>query len=443
MFAGSFFLIFLVIAIVNALRGGGGVSGDQRGRRHGRWTLVFIFLAVLLYVIADLTACFGWVRVSYYLGKLNIFSLGRDPKALDLYRAFQAASRISNEEKRREAMRWLYEKCHKEKGKLFSGQMIMFIIIDAQLTRPHDHSYLVKRLGLLKYIASVSIPKPVSILASKHALAPALANKDWNNIRAVCDQWDTPAKNYLVKYLREFHGHYICKDLYFSKINCWFYKLRILTQRELLTFCQQSLAELEQTQEVSTGEDPKIQLLQAQAPLESELITSIREELSNLEQKERWLKRAEELGVKQVPESWDMLMDSINQCNKLKIESEVIESEQEYQRFEQLHKNLFYINASISKKLDKKMKGSSLPHLLDWLQVMHILQELQINKANQLQAFDRIHLTLWDWVADLWNIRKDRCLVHQIAMACHPLAIDIGNREFAKVLTDITSGACR
>ena len=464
MIFGYFLILVIVISIINNFRKKG-VSGDTKGKRYGGWTSLFIFLGLfsllvvavvksehLLFYRASLVFLlfsgyliplfifFGWVRIAYYWGRINIFNLTRNPKGMDLYRAYRAALRKKNKEKAQAALRWVHTQCHKQKGDIFSGQMTMYVIIDAQLTHPGDYEYLAKRLRLLKYLATESIPKQISTYACKLALAPELARGHWPSIIEVCQQWNTPAKNYLSLYLIEFHGCYISNNPYTSRFTCWRYSLLIMRFRKLIHFAK-TQARMPPSPPAKNSADaakPKQQLL-ATAPLEEAAKQSIREQLTGKEQQSLWEKRAAELGVHQPENSWANILSSIDECKQLKAHSASLDTQQDYDRFEEYHKKLHYIRGSIQQKLDKNMQGPGLPHFLDWLQVLQILEAMQSNKPNQHQAFDSIHVTLWDWVADLWNVRKDRCLAHQIAFACHTLAVETGNEDFARVLSGIYS----
>lgn len=466
---GGLGLVIGIIILVYRLNNKGGTKSDQRANQYGYALLIWAIFLLLSFIpkstslisiatnvaliactpllllpslLSALIACFGRVKLSYYIGKLGFFYFGRNPTAGGLLRGYQAAKTLKNVEHQREALLWLRSRYQKHTGKIYSGEMVMYIIIDALLTKPNDDEYLAQRLNLLDGIGQSSIPRGVSVLACKLALIPALSRGDWDAINDIAEQWNTPASNGIAKYLKEFYGRYVKYSHVFSKFDCWFWSLVIFRNKDIMKLSRDTIDKLKERE---NSFEPEASFIES-------LWINNNKKMSEVEKKnqlesllanhviDKWKNRASTIGVLQIDNAWDAIERSVHQHPQFKIDHDCIEDDEQYERKQSLQKNLRYLEGSIQRKLSEKLPGSGFEHYMDWLKVLNILHELKTHKHEQLLAFSIVHNVLWNWAADLWNNKKERCLVHFIATVCAPLALECNFKEMHKILSGITRG---
>ncbi len=158
------------------------------------------------------------------------------------------------------------------------------------------------------------------------------------------------------------------------------------------------------------------------------------------EKKPVWLERATVLGVWDLHQAESLIDSSLNKVIALKTGTLISEEDEQWEHYERHHKNLQYIMQSVESRLQAKSLGHGIQNYLDWLKIKTILHELANDEGFQSAAFSSVHLTLWNWVADLWNIKKERCLVHFIASNCGPWARDNGYRQMHELMLGLTLG---
>jgi hypothetical protein len=217
-------------------------------------------------------------------------------------------------------------------------------------------------------------------------------------------------------------------------MNLWQY-------RELINFAKSCAKLQKQAIQVHSQLPPKELLFTHQnSVIEEEARGELINGLIGDSAKQLWLERAEELGVRRIDEVWKKIENSVLQCPGLEQQSEYVVDDVQYEHIERQQKSIRYVEASIAKKLEKKVGGTALEHFLDWVSILHILNELKVSRNEQQVAFTMVYSVIWDWVADLWNIRKEYCLAHFIATVCAPLAYECGINDMGNVLSGITRG---
>ena len=103
-----------------------------------------LLFAVLIFpsIVSKITSLFGWVKLSYVGGGISYFYFNRSVFSGALMRGIQATYHLSSDQKKRDALHWLKARCLRRKGKIYSGEMVLVVIIDCLLTRPKDAKYL-------------------------------------------------------------------------------------------------------------------------------------------------------------------------------------------------------------------------------------------------------------------------------------------------------------
>lgn len=400
-----------------------------------------LYIVISPYLTSRLTALCGLVKTSYYLGGLSHVVFARNPYSAGLLRGVQAAHKLKGNDNKREALQWLKNKWLSRRGKIYSGDMVMATIIECHLTHPNDAHHIAKQLKQLEGIARASIPQAISRHAFKYALTPALAANQWQELYDVAKQWDTPANNRLAKYVRHYCGAYIFKQRDASKIKSAYYKLFTLPFKALFTLHARNRADEDYDTQLAHKRYDLASLTKAHTISEEEAASyqaRILSETNTL----KWQQRAKELGAWQQEEAWQTIEKSVQQCLSQKSSATLngAEDSQYFDNIDKQYKNLNYLGHSISRRLATKDLGHGAQNFLDWAKMEAILNDIASDPSAHISAFQSIENIIWNWVADLWNIKKERCLVHYICVKCSPLAFKTGNQELHNLLTGISRG---
>lgn len=399
------------------------------------------YLLLSPHLISLVFSKLGWVKTSYYIGGLSYVVFGRNPYSCALFRGYCAAQKHKTNDEKRQSLQWLKNKFLAHRGKIYSGDMVMATIIDCQLARPDDALYLAAQLKQREGIARASIPKAVSRLAFRCAIGPALANNQWQEVGRIADQWDTPANNRLAKYVKEYCGAYIFKHRMFSKINATYYRLYTLGYPALRCLPKRYKAAGDYDQ-ARANKRYDVDALSQLATVDEQTMATFQSRLLSTSQQQRWQQRAKELGAWQAEDAWQKIEQSVQLCltQKSGIDQTQNRDEKRLDNIDHQYKNLNYLGHSIARRLHSKELGYGAQNFMDWSKMEAILNDIQSDPSAQISAFQSIENIIWNWVADLWNIRKERCLVHYICVKCGPLANQSGNKELHKLLTGITQG---
>jgi len=416
--------------------------------------LIIASIAILPGYFSITTSKLGWVKTSYFLGRISYFHFRRSAFSGGLMRGLQATYQQRSDEARRESLRFLKSKFLRHKGKIYSGEMILAVIIDAFLLHPHDAKYMSRQLKLLDGIGKASIPRCISVYASKLALAPALANNDWDEIIKLTRQWRTPAKNTTTQYLEKVYRVSFKEGGVFTQLSCKYHQLFFFRKPLLVNLPEQLKINEQHSHGALDKKSPVEQLFSVQT-LEQNKVAFYREKMLSPQQQAYWKSRAQEIGVWKVDQAWDEIAQSVERClsqksqfpggqsgknqspqNTLNQPLDDIQNEQ----VDKLQKNLHYICQSISRRLESENLAYGVQNYLDWIKIHQILNELKIDKLAFETAFIANHTTLWNWVAELWNNKKERCLAHYISNVCAPIAKECGQGEFYDTLHGIVQG---
>ncbi len=360
-----------------------------------------------------------------------------------MWRGLQATYQLKTDEQKREALQWLKQTFLKQRGIIYSGEMVLYVIIDAFLQRPNDKNFMAAQLDLLRGIGTASIPRPIACYATKLAMTPALAKMDYEEMRRVADQWDSNAINGISRFIREFYGIYIKKSRYFSKLHLFWWKLYIWRYPHLRTLPQKFLYDIanqrDQEENLQKQGHQLSQLLFIEN-LAEDRVNTFKQALCNNANEEKWKARAKSLGVWDAEKAWQDIEKSVDRCLQLKSNTNDGMYDPELERH---FVNLRYVCESIGRRLNTKKLGAGVQNFLDWYKMQQIMEALKRDDAMLNSAFTANHHIIWNWVADLWNQKKHRCLAHYIASVCAPLASTNGHEEMSDILTGIVTGRFR
>ncbi|TXR51390.1 hypothetical protein [Reinekea thalattae] len=425
----------------------------------GYWALLFIvfsvfriplvlplYLSLPLFIfaaspstLAKISANAAMVSLSYRLGCKSLIRYKRNPHAAGLFFGFIAVRKLKNSEQKKQQLQWLREQFVNHKTAIYSGDIILYTLIESQLSHPDDFDHLASELKKLSGLGSRSIPKAISRYAFKCAIVAALADSDWDELYSIACQWDGRAKNRLARYVKYFYLARVKKEAGSAiRFKCFYYWLFCLTEPALRRLPAQYRKSLNTTQ--TPSDDISLHSLITANSLTQQQNEKLTSALFSEQQKLQWQQRAEQLGSWDTQTSWDSIQQSVQRLLIKKTQdsaSQPQQSEQDYEQIDRTYKSLLYLTRNINSQLeDKTLKGSA-SSFLEFKKVLKLLEELSTDKQAYFAAIHNIDGILWNWIAHLWNKKKDQSLVHFMCMNCIPLANSIGNQRFLDIINEI------
>lgn len=403
--------------------------------------LVGMFPLLLPSIASKLTGVFGCYKISYYLGRMAFIYFRADTYGGAMYRSYRALNTIRDADKRQRALCWLQTRYLQYRGPIYSGAMVMVVIVEAQLTKPKDRDYLADQLNLLDGIYTDAVPKCIGIHASKLALPKILHSGDWPKIFHGANQWCTPG-NILTELIMAYHDRYVN----YSSYSSWFR----FTRLQISNFRYPSIKKM--LRRIPTGELALPDYPEAQRHLalwrqqRHSNKTTLQRSNQALEdsvadaEKTRWQTRAKELGIRAVDEAWSAILSSVDQQRAQLTGKVEPQNEAEYEEFERQFKGLVYLSRSIENRLRRNSRSCGAQEFLEWWTVLTQLQRFKHDEGRHLQAFVAIHNVMWNWVAELWNNRNQKSLAHFISEVCEPLAKRSGCKELSDMMDNLVNG---
>ena len=461
---GVVFIIILVIYGINALSDGSkGVSirDSQRGYAGLIWVLVFVFnfAVIVAYEEAGIiafvlclpfifpsafslfTAKNGWVKTSFYFGRICFGNYSRNPYSGALFRAFQASQKLSSSQQL-EALTWLQSRYSCYKGKLFSGDMLMIVMIEAMLKRPGDTDFVRQELKLLSSVGKDSIPGGISEFFCKFTLAPALSSGRWAEVLVVANQWNTPSSNRVAQYVIEYYGYHVqAASYHYRWIDVFMASLFAPNQKKLgraLQGLTEGGGEVETQHVIPRQWARRIN----NEPYEREVLTKEVQYMLTNDTKTHWEGRVQTLGLWQPDEALESIVESLNHFVNLSCADGQAEdvSEDQLEQYEREYKNIYYICRNIDKQVEKKGHDTSINNFFVWLNIWRSMQVLKTSTGGWGGAFSMMHDSLWNWIALLWNTQRDLSVTYFISSASAPIAKEGGHEKFYQSLRSINMG---
>jgi len=390
------------------------------------------------FLISKLLIFFGKVKASYRFAKLAYVFNGKSPFAGGLFAGFIASKKIQDPEKKQTELRWLRDQYLKisSKKKLFSGEIIAFVLIDSELTHPDNNDYLVKRLEIVRHLPAASIPKPIARYAIKRCLAKAFPSNNWQQVMQVLQNWGE-VRTHFTNYINAFYQRKILEKKSFRQMPFFIRDLLAFRHKAIKQWCHSNLLIHQNTQTDINDRESAIKEIWHQDKTLKGFSESdkkaIYSSLTNDQQQLAWEARAQQLGVHN-KDCWREIsakLDSLLEDDQLSEEQQKIIDDQ--------HQALKYIKQSIRKKWETNVYRNSAEESVDWLQFLFTFNKLANNKNEQLTAFSAHSGLLWDAMAGFWNNPNEYRLAYMLASICDSYALECGLDDFQDTINFILS----
>lgn len=414
------------------------------GAIPGWWLLSIPLAAVLLWpaLMAQICSHNGYYRLSWYIAGLSFSRFKRCRRASQLTLGLQARARLP-ENQQGKALDWLEQRYRKQLKRLLGGDMIALQLLSFLRNHADDPNWLLQRLRMLREVPEESISAPLSGFAFRLCLPQLLEQDDWSEIEALAQQWDTPARNHAARYVREFIRRQRGESKLIQPIYAWTrwragFQIPVWTIAHYWQRHQQLIQALAQHPQASAG------FWLGPASRDATAAAALCAQLSSPEQQQRWLQRAQELGLWQAQEAWQQIQQQLQRLpvlNRFEQTASATHSEAaETDALQHTEALLARVNACSLAAQKRFQDGTYRPGLVDyhdWLNLLDCFDQLKRRPDLHELAFRRNYVLLWDWMADLWNQGEQKPLSYFMARVLRPLALRYEYEAMARVCGQI------
>lgn len=438
----SWFFISIAVSLLYA-----SVQREVEWLRVVPW-LILLFIVAFPSFIAQIFIRVGWVRASYYLGRIASFRHANDIPAGALFYGWLALQRRPEEEKPL-LKSWLDKKVERNGYDFGTGRMVMYVLLNSEKVSDRE---VYDRLRVLKDASPQGVPSNLGAYVFKWMLASDLAGKNWEDIVTTCNQWRLvrfiPLASYIVAYhARATNSEKIELGMFAYPIvyllagrPSWVKDLpmpKVLTKGNNDSDSNSTgneLIDVSQEQVITAEWQAYINSSDEQVKLDAGWKVLFEDESF----KKKWLERVSELSNFNQEKILATLEESISDF--LSVRGGVnIESDAVYEEIEHgLSRIRILMNAVEKRRVQRALLNGNY-EFKEWLRIHTLIRSLSQYDQIDTQVYYLVRDISWNWVADLYNIKKEKGLAFLISKSLRPLVVKHGDNELAKILYGVYS----
>lgn len=372
----------------------------------------------------------GWVKISYWLGRIALAVHRRDSFGGALFYAWLALQHAKPDHV--EPLHyWLTQQLSQRKRVLQSGAMVMQILLKYQ--RITDIQ-LMDNLRILKGCNKALIPGNITRYACRFMLARDLATSNWEIINATAQQWHGSAYNplatWLIKtfrYKRSTQKHKLKLNLYASYIFAGMPAISKYLPAYQTAYAAPSL------RDASALSHQNLVLaewwLRQHAQDTDKKLNDYWGEYRQSSLRNEWLPRAQQLGIFNTDESFTRLEKSITDVISYRTGSDSLDndaiSQERDRHFNLLRIKIRAVTSRVSQK--KLMTGSQ--EFEEWCAIALLAQQLRTDAISESQVYYILRSQCWNWVVELWNNANNKPLGFLISSYLSPMTFTFSDTE--------------
>lgn len=386
--------------------------------------LIAVLLALFPSVWIHLPIKIGWIAPSYYLSFLILRVNGHALRAGAAFNAYRALlnKRNASEEFRRKTIRWLHSQVMRNKGKISSGDMLLCVLLDAE----KNDTDAIRQLEILYFLGKKSVPLPMIRFVFARLVASALAEYDWKRIAITSNKWRSKWSLPLAS-LIEYCYHRRMKTRYVDPASYFFLWLRCGCPRWLSQLPLDKA--VEQSADLDDSDPAQLKQRLVQCALSNK--TADRDNLSPehllpSEQLAVWKARAQALHCREPESAVARIEQSLAVISGSRAADQPLSTASGRDNEEALTR-LRYHAQSIHRRLaDRRLQTGSV-EFQEWLNFIAVYEQLANDSNDRFEAYSLVEGIVWNWMADLWNIKKERHLAFMICGYMNPHAREFGS----------------
>lgn len=397
-------------------------------------TLIAVLLAMFPSAWIQLPVKAGWVAPSYYLSFLILRVNGHALRAGAAFNAYRALlnKRGAPEAFREQTMDRLHDRIMRNKGKISSGDMLLCILLNTEKGDPGA----MRRLERMDLLRKEQVPLPMIRFAFARLMADALADEDWQRVATLSNRWRRKWQLPLASlieccYHRHMHTRRVNPlDFFLLRLQCgwpgWLSQL--------------PLARAEQAS-APDDSDPaalKLKLVQyalAEKPIERD--SGIAGQLLPPEQLTTWSARAQALHCREPASAVAGIERSLAAISGGA--GTPPESAESARCNDDSLTRLRYHAQSIQRRQASGDLQAGPVEFQEWLNFVSVYEQLTVDDNDRYEAYSLVEGVVWNWMADLWNIKKERQLAFVMCGYMNPHAREFGS-EASRVYEQVLRG---
>jgi hypothetical protein len=389
-------------------------------------------------VFAQIAVYFGRVKMSYYLGRIAYLLHREDVFAGALYYGWRALKRVKPHDKAREE-RWLQQRLAAHTDTLGSGAMLMHALLKSEALNYKD---LRAHFNFLQGLNKNWIPANLARRLFRIILANACTEGDFNEIRVQARYWQLVGSNPFAQWVDMYHWSLgVEKVPFLMRLKIAWLNLRVGNA----TF-KNYLPQLKNSVVVpSSNSHSFAELKQIEASLYAGLHTNAaqlneawRHYLST-QAADEWMPRIQVLSCFNGQAVYERLERSVQDVISLRSGEGDLESEAAMQQRENAFKLLQIKIAAMVNRTEHHKLMTGIQEYEEFLAIVRVAERLGKDEHTRAQAFFHMRSPCWNWIAEMWNNKKDRPLAYLAGNYLAPLAKQFGDTEAFDFFTGIVT----
>ncbi|WP_308364965.1 MULTISPECIES: hypothetical protein [unclassified Microbulbifer] len=398
--------------------------------------LIAVLLAMFPSVWIRLPIKIGWIAPSYYLSFLILRVNGHALRAGAAFNAYRALlnKRNASEEFRRKTIRWLHSQVMRNKGKISSGDMLLCVLLDAE----KNDTDTIRQLEILYFLRKKSVPLPMIRFAFARLTAGLLANEDWKRIAITSNKWRSKWSLPLAS-LIEYCYHRRMKTRYVDPASYFFLWLRCGCPRWLSQLPLDKAAE--QSADLDDCDPAQLKQRLVQCALSSKPIDRDKlshEHLLPAGQLAVWKERAQALHCREPEAAVAGIERSLATISGNAATDQPMTNASGQDTEEALTRLRFHAESIHRRQTGGHLQAGSV-EFQEWLNFIAVYEQLANDSNDRYEAYSLVEVIVWNWMADLWNIKKERHLAFMMCGYMNPHAREFGS-EASRVYEQVLAG---
>lgn len=392
--------------------------------------IVMLVASVILFpsLFAQASIYLGWVKVSYWLGRIAYNRHQKDLFAGALFFGWRAAHHAKGD-KKSQGHEWLAHRLNNYRGTLGSGTMLVHAMMKAE---PLAYKDLRAQFIWLQGINKNWLPENIARAAFRFILARACREEDFPEIRAQARYWQLVCKNRFAQWVDMYHwslGADVIPRMLKLKITWLYFWVGNGQLRNFLPHLfKQSTAPTTSLMNLAQLKEAELNLFQSGAK-NSQWINDAWRSYSAGPMADEWLPRIKALGSFNENEVLSRLQQSVLDLISLRSGEGDLDSEAAMAERDNGFKLLQIKIAAMVNRSEQNKMMTGIQEYEEFLALLRVAERLGKDDHSRAQVFFQMRSPVWNWMVELWNNTKNRPLAFLAGNYMAPLAREFGDTD--------------
>lgn len=384
------------------------------------------WLILLPSLFAQLCIVCGWVKPSFYLGRIAYFINRRDIFGGALFYGWCALRRSKTQETDRQ---WLLQRLAKYQGTLGSSAILMHGLLHAD---GKNYPQLLAHFNILQGLNKNWLLPALARSVCRFILARACFEGDFAQIRQQARYWQLVGRNKFAQWVDMYHWSLGAKNIprvMRLKLRWLYFWVGNGPLKQYLA--QLAVRQIPAATDLSRLENlvhSEISLLQSgageQALLNKAWLNYLGEQLPA-----QWQPRCSELGCFNGTEALQQLRHSVLTAISLRGGGADMDNDAAMQERENNFKLLRIKLHALVSRCENQQLMTGVQEYEEFMALLRVATQLGKDDHTRGQIYFQLRSPIWNWMAELWNNQKNRPLAFLAGSYLAPLAKEFGDTE--------------